>query len=210
MPPMRFSPISEEASETEQHKSHVKNHRLRSDIRNRISPWFVIKEPRPTTSAKREGNLRYRRYQWKALVNLLDRPNVRAPETQRGTGACATLVHEMGRVARLEPPPAALDGLLRSTPPQFAALGTIVAVITAAILSPCSRSLIRTRRGVRVRRRRLRGYTASCHRSLHARSRDRWFGAAAAGSRRRLALRSSGRRRPQCVLSLSRLSTGES
>ena len=119
-------------------------------------------------------------------------------------------VHGVGRVARLEPPSAALDGLLRSTPPQFAALGTIVAVITAAILSPCSRSLIRTRRGVRVRRRRLRGYTASCHRSLHARSRDRWFGAAAAGSRRRLALRSSGRRRAQRVLSLPRLSTGES
>jgi hypothetical protein len=112
----------------------------------------------------------------------------------------------------LEPPSPALDGLLRSTPPQFAALGTIVAVITAAILPPRSRSLIRSRRGVRVRRRRLRGYAASSHhRSLCTRSRDRWTGAAvaaAADSRGRLVLHSRGRR-AQRVLSLYRLSTGQ-
>jgi len=135
-----------------------------------------------------------------------------APATQRGY----ELARDVGRAVHgnggsrgcSEPPSAALDGLLRSTPLQFAALDTIVAaVIAAAIPSLCSRSLIRARRGVRVRRRRhLRGYTASCHRSWRVRSRDRW--GRAAGSRGRLALGSCGCR-AQGTLSLPRLPAGE-
>jgi len=78
--------------------------------------------------------------------------------TCRGrAGACATSAcKSMGRRCS-EPPSHALDGLLRSTPPQFTALGTIVAVIIIiitiiafAILSLCSCSLARAWRG-RVR-----------------------------------------------------------
>jgi hypothetical protein len=61
-------------------------------------------------------------------------------------------MQSMGRGCS-EPPSHALDGLLRSTPPQFAALGTIVAVIiiaTVVILSLCPCSFIRAWWGVRV------------------------------------------------------------
>ena len=100
----------------------------------------------------------------------------------------------MGRQC-LEPPSPALDGLLRSTPPQFAAPGAIVAVIAVAILSLRSCSLIRARRRVRVCvcRRRLRGYPAPCHRSRwRTRSGGRRGRAADSRRRRRPALDSCG------------------
>jgi len=145
-----FSPIREEAPGTQQDKSHVKKHRLRSDICNRISTRFCHQRTLSTTCAIICVRLlpHTRQCQRKGLMNPLEL--AKGGHLRRKEGRClhATLGMQCMGTERvggcgcgcgcLEPPSPALDGLLRSTPLQFAALGTIVAVIAAAILSLCS------------------------------------------------------------------------
>jgi hypothetical protein len=106
---------------------------------------FSYQRTLSTTSAMQEGNLRL------TPDKSFESTNGKHLTCRRRAGACANLVMQSMRRWCSEPPSHALDGLLRSTPPQFAALGTIVAVIiiiAVTILSLCSCSLIRARRGV--------------------------------------------------------------
>jgi hypothetical protein len=131
------------------HRRHSENNLMRRNTdkarTSAIVPTvFCHQRTSSTTSAMQESNLRAPTDESLELANgkLLRRRKDRClwHHTKHGDGGSS------------EPPCHALDGLLRSTPPQIAALGAIVAVIiiAVAILSLCSSSLIRAPRGVRV------------------------------------------------------------